>query len=82
MATLRLIEKGIAKFVVTSNHDNLHRKSGVKDDQIAELFGNACIHSHIISLSLHISKYVQNVRRHIHGELLPLLWLVVLHSFG
>jgi len=43
MAITRIIQQGKAKFVVTSNHDNMHRKSGLSDDSIAELFGNAYI---------------------------------------
>lgn len=51
IAILRLIQSQIAKFVVTSNHDNLHRKSGVPDSHIAELFGNVTKSSnhHLIS---------------------------------
>jgi len=43
MAIKKLYEKGIVKFVVTSNHDNLLTKSGVPSNAIAELFGNAYI---------------------------------------
>src|SRR5690606_560377 len=43
MAALRLVESGAAKFIVTSNHDNLHKKSGIPDTHIAELFGNAYV---------------------------------------
>lgn len=42
-AITQLIKQGKAKFVVTSNHDNLHRKSGCSDKRLAELFGNAYI---------------------------------------
>jgi NAD-dependent SIR2 family protein deacetylase len=35
--------KDKVKFIVTSNHDNLHIKSGIKENMIAELFGNANI---------------------------------------
>jgi len=38
-----LVNSDKAKFVVTSNHDNMHRKSGVPDEKLAELFGNAYI---------------------------------------
>lgn len=38
-----LLQRGIAKFLVTSNHDDLHAKSGCDLNQIAELFGNAYI---------------------------------------
>lgn len=34
---------GIVNYVVTSNHDNFHVKSGVPEDKIAELFGNAYV---------------------------------------
>ncbi len=30
MASKKLLEEGIAKFIVTSNHDNLHIKSGIR----------------------------------------------------
>jgi len=43
MAITRMIEAGKVKFVVTSNHDNMHRKSGTPDEFLAELFGNAYI---------------------------------------
>jgi len=43
MAITRIIEEGKAKFVVSSNHDNMHRKSGTKDENLAELFGNAYV---------------------------------------
>jgi len=43
MALVRLMEAGILKFVVTSNHDNLHVKSGIPRTHIAELFGNAYV---------------------------------------
>jgi len=42
-AITRMIEEDKAKFVITSNHDNLHRKSGLRDENLAELFGNAYI---------------------------------------
>jgi len=42
-AITRMIEAGIVKFVVSSNHDNLHRRSGTKNENIAELFGNAYV---------------------------------------
>mmetsp|Transcript_30951 Transcript_30951/g.34520 ORF Transcript_30951/g.34520 Transcript_30951/m.34520 type:complete len:390 (-) Transcript_30951:184-1353(-) len=37
------LDKGIAKAIVTSNHDNMHRKAGAPDNKLAELFGNAYI---------------------------------------
>jgi len=43
LALRKLVEEGIVKFIVTSNHDNLHFKSGISADKIAELFGNAYI---------------------------------------
>ncbi len=42
-AIAKLVQTGHAKFVTTSNHDNMHRKSGVDDSQLAELFGNAYV---------------------------------------
>ena len=43
LAIKKLLDLGTVRFVVSSNHDNLHVKSGVSPDQIAELFGNAYI---------------------------------------
>jgi len=43
VAITRLIEAGIVKFVVSSNHDNMHRRSGTKNEHLAELFGNAYV---------------------------------------
>jgi len=43
MAITRMIEAGKVKFVVSSNHDNMHRKSGTTDEYLAELFGNAYV---------------------------------------
>ena len=40
MAITELYNRGHISFVVTSNHDNLHKRSGVPDEAIAELFGN------------------------------------------
>jgi NAD-dependent deacetylase len=40
-AVARLVLSGKASFVVTQNVDNLHQASGVPDDQIIELHGNA-----------------------------------------
>jgi NAD-dependent SIR2 family protein deacetylase len=38
-----LCEKNIAKYVLTSNHDNIHRKTGIPEEKMGELFGNAYI---------------------------------------
>lgn len=43
VATTRLIEAGHVQYVVTTNHDNIHRMSGTPDDCLAELFGNAYV---------------------------------------
>ena len=40
-AISRLIESGKASAVITQNVDNLHQKSGVPDDKVIELHGNA-----------------------------------------
>ena len=37
------IEKDLAKYVLTSNHDNIHRKTGIPEKKMGELFGNAYI---------------------------------------
>lgn len=58
LAIANIINEGKAKFVVTSNHDNMHRRAGItsltlltllirllgtKDEHLAELFGNAYV---------------------------------------
>ena len=40
MAITELYNRGHISFVVTSNHDNLHKRAGIPDNAIAELFGN------------------------------------------
>ena len=40
-AVARLIETGPARCVITQNVDNLHQRSGVPDDRVIELHGNA-----------------------------------------
>jgi mono-ADP-ribosyltransferase sirtuin 6 len=42
-ALCTMYKAGILKFIVSSNHDNLHIKSGIPREGIAELFGNAYI---------------------------------------
>ncbi|EFA80644.1 hypothetical protein PPL_06227 [Heterostelium album PN500] len=41
MAVAKLVEVGLVKFVVTTNMDCLHLKSGVPHDRIVELHGNS-----------------------------------------
>ena len=41
MAVARLVELGKVTHVITQNVDGLHQKSGVPDDQVIELHGNA-----------------------------------------
>jgi NAD-dependent SIR2 family protein deacetylase len=40
VALVQLQEKGYLKFLISQNIDNLHRKSGIRDDIIAEIHGN------------------------------------------
>ncbi len=40
-AVARLVDRGIATAVITQNVDGLHQKSGVPEDQVVELHGNA-----------------------------------------
>ena len=40
-AVARLIERGTCTHLITQNVDNLHQNSGVPEDQIVELHGNA-----------------------------------------
>ena len=39
----KLMERGYIKQIITSNHDGLHNKSGVKDEDIIDLFGNVYV---------------------------------------
>jgi len=41
LALAKLIAKGKASYVITQNVDNLHQNSGVPDDKVIELHGNA-----------------------------------------
>ena len=41
MAVARLVSRGIAGAVITQNIDNLHQNSGIPDDRVIELHGNA-----------------------------------------
>jgi NAD-dependent SIR2 family protein deacetylase len=43
MALVAMMETGLLKFIISQNVDGLHRKSGVKADQISELHGNTNI---------------------------------------
>eukprot|EP01118_Nematostelium_gracile_P013946 TRINITY_DN5336_c0_g1_i1.p1 TRINITY_DN5336_c0_g1~~TRINITY_DN5336_c0_g1_i1.p1 ORF type:complete len:188 (+),score=43.56 TRINITY_DN5336_c0_g1_i1:58-621(+) len=43
MAVKALMDSGLVKYVITSNHDNLHQKSGIPEEKISNLFGNAYI---------------------------------------
>jgi NAD-dependent SIR2 family protein deacetylase len=40
MSLVKLLEIGKLKFLVSSNTDGLHRKSGVRSENIAEIHGN------------------------------------------
>ncbi|MEM7100786.1 MAG: Sir2 family NAD-dependent protein deacetylase [Pseudomonadota bacterium] len=40
-ALARLVERGICTGIITQNIDNLHQNSGVPDDKVVELHGNA-----------------------------------------
>jgi NAD-dependent deacetylase len=50
-AVAQLIQSGKASAVITQNVDNLHQQSGVHDDKIIELHGNA---SYATCLSCHV----------------------------
>ncbi|NKB97879.1 MAG: NAD-dependent deacetylase [Pseudomonadales bacterium] len=41
-ALARLVEEGRCTGIITQNVDNLHQNSGVPDEQVIELHGNAC----------------------------------------
>lgn len=41
-ALAKLIESGKASHIITQNVDNLHQNSGIPDDKVIELHGNAC----------------------------------------
>jgi len=41
LAIARLVEEGLCSAVITQNVDNLHQNSGVPDDKVIELHGNA-----------------------------------------
>lgn len=40
MALVELQKLGLLKCVITSNHDNLHYKSGIETSKLSELHGN------------------------------------------
>jgi NAD-dependent SIR2 family protein deacetylase len=42
-AIAALEQAGLCKFVITSNHDNLHIKSGLPSNKVGECFGNAYV---------------------------------------
>jgi NAD-dependent deacetylase len=50
-AVARLVTSGKASCVITQNVDNLHQVSGIEDDQVIELHGNAtyatCLSCHV-----------------------------------
>jgi len=39
----QMVKQGLVQMVVTSNHDNLHQKSGIPEDKIVDLFGNVYV---------------------------------------
>jgi NAD-dependent SIR2 family protein deacetylase len=41
MALVSLMKSGILKYVVSTNVDGLHRRSGIPEDNIAELHGTS-----------------------------------------
>jgi len=43
LALQKMVEKGIVKYIVTSNHDNMHQKAGTSFNNMTDLFGNAYV---------------------------------------
>jgi NAD-dependent SIR2 family protein deacetylase len=43
LAIAKLLQNGLSKFLVTSNHDGIHDKAGTPLDKMADLFGNAYV---------------------------------------
>lgn len=43
VAITKLLNEDVVKFVVSSNHDNLHIRSGASPDKVSEIFGNGYI---------------------------------------
>ncbi len=43
VAITKLLDEGVVKFIVSSNHDNLHIRSGASPDKVSEIFGNGYI---------------------------------------
>jgi mono-ADP-ribosyltransferase sirtuin 6 len=49
-AITELVKRGIVKYIVSTNMDGLHRRSGIKEDKISEVHGNCyreiCVDCH------------------------------------
>mgnify|MGYP003646754017 FL=1 len=59
MAVSRLVSIGKASWVITQNVDGLHQKSGIPDDQVIELHGNA---NHATCLSCGVRYELADIR--------------------
>lgn len=63
LAVARLIQDGKAAAVITQNVDNLHQQSGVPDDKIIELHGNA---TYATCLSCHARFELKHLEQEFH----------------
>jgi NAD-dependent deacetylase len=63
-AVARLVETGKVSSVITQNVDNLHQASGIPDDQVIELHGNA---SYAACLSCGLRHELEVLKQHFLG---------------
>ncbi|MFX0093289.1 MAG: NAD-dependent deacetylase [Candidatus Hodarchaeota archaeon] len=66
-AIVELQNMGLMKFLISQNVDNLHLKSGIKPDLIAELHGNSTLLK-CLNCDLRISKKEAGWNDQIHGK--------------
>jgi len=65
LAVAKLVEMGKVSFVITQNVDGLHQKSGITDERVIELHGNA---NYATCLSCHKRYELEDVRSIFSGK--------------